>query len=68
MVFKIGLPGFIEKEQAEKLVVLQYQPELKMKALVKFAESTNTFLAKLRNLFFSNSSALQVERYVTLVL
>jgi hypothetical protein len=39
-----------------------------MKALVKFAESTNTFLAKLRNLFFSNSSALQVERYVTLVL
>ena len=43
-------------------------PDLRMKALQKFAESADTFLAKLRNLFFSQQSFLQVERYVNLSL
>lgn len=58
MVFKIGLPDFIAKESADKLQVLQVIPDLRLKALVKFAENTNSFLVKLLNLFFSNSSAL----------
>ena len=43
-------------------------PDLRMKALQKFAEAADTFLAKLRNLFFSQQSFLQVERYVSLSL
>lgn len=33
--------------------ILGSMPDLRMKALQKFAESADTFLAKLRNLFFS---------------
>ena len=58
LVFKIGLPEFIDKSNVESLCVLQHIQELKFKALVKFAESTNSFLVRLRNLFFSNSSSL----------
>ena len=43
-------------------------PSLRLKALQKFAECTDTFLAKLRNLFYSQQSFLQVERYVNLSL
>ena len=42
--------------------------DLRLKSLQKFAESTDTFLAKLRNLFYSQQSFLQVERYVNLSL
>ena len=58
MVFKIGLPEFIDKLNVQSLCVLQNMQDLKFKALIKFAESTNSFLAKLRNLVFSNSSSL----------
>ena len=43
-------------------------PSLRTKALQKFAESTDAFLAKLRNLFYSKQSFLQVERCVSLCL
>lgn len=48
--------------------ILGSLPDLRMKALQKFAESADTFLAKLRNLFFSQQSHLQVERFVSLAL
>jgi len=48
--------------------ILGSMPSLRMMALQKFAESADTFLAKLRNLFFSQQSFLQVERFVNLAL
>jgi len=38
--------------------ILGCLPDLRMKALQKFAEAADTFLAKLRNLFFSQQSFL----------
>lgn len=52
----------------DKRSILGSMPDLRMKALQKFAESADTFLAKLRNLFFSQQSFLQVERFVKLAL
>ena len=45
---------------------MEIVPDLRFKALTKFAESTDTFLAKLRNMFYAqmSSSYLQVERLV----
>jgi len=49
---------------------MEIVPDLRFKALTKFAESTDTFLAKLRNMFYASvsSSYLQVERLVQLCL
>ena len=57
-----------QKLGQSKKSILGSLPDLRMKALQKFAESADTFLAKLRNLFFSQQSFLQVERYVNLSL
>lgn len=66
MVFKMELPVDIGAHST--LLVFQHMAELKMKALSRFAESTNCFVIKFKQLVFSNSSALQLERYVQLVL
>jgi len=66
MVFRITLPTTVGPNN--KIFALEALPDLKLKALNKFAECTDQFLAKLRNLFYSQQSYLQVERYVSLCL
>jgi hypothetical protein len=58
MLFNIGLPdkyfredGVIEGDKPQ-IHVMEIVPDPRFKALTKFAESTDTFLAQLRNKFF----------------
>ena len=53
MVFKLGLPDTVTN-QDQRLFILDSLPDLRMKAMTKFAESTDIYLAKLRNLFFGH--------------
>ena len=54
MLFKINLPEkYFGVSEKANIFIMECVPDLRFKALTKFAEATDTFLAKLRNMFYA---------------